>query len=392
MNGDYSVIFQTLDTVADYILAGNSLSEEDLDSICMTIANMNMQLLECDRLNVQKIDELNTDEDWLIFGNELKAIHEAWTEVESHSDGIDIDVSFWKNYCRFKYADRDSLVQVTIDKFESLEAEIKDYFLDLRSKFPFLSTSLNYKTKDYSIIEQHTDMMLNNYENYRWLYERLSDYRSKASLNGIIEFWFDFDLVKMQNHREHLYKDYYDVDIMRYDKDAVMVDFGAFTGDSVKDYIDTFGAYKKIYAFEMTPGTFGHMETELEAYPDIVCINKAVGKEKGYLDIYDGMDTSGNSIFVKGNTRVEMTTLDEEIKEPVSIIKMDIEGAEKDAIIGAKQHIIDDKPQLLISAYHFPEDIFDIPMLINDIRDDYRLYLRFNGRALWPCDYVLFAI
>ena len=71
---------------------------------------------------------------------------------------------------------------------------------------------------------------------------------------------------------------------------------------------------------------------------------------------------------------------------------MDIEGAEKDAIRGASSHIRSEKPRLLISTYHIPEDIFEIPRLISDMREDYRFYMRLNGRGIWPCDYVLFAI
>ena len=85
--------------------------------------------------------------------------------------------------------------------------------------------------------------------------------------------------------------------------------------------------------------------------------------------------------------------MDEDITEPITVIKMDIEGAEKDAILGAKNHIQSDRPRMLVSSYHLPEDIFEIPYLINSIREDYKFYMRFNGcGCLWPCDFVLFAV
>lgn len=80
------------------------------------------------------------------------------------------------------------------------------------------------------------------------------------------------------------------------------------------------------------------------------------------------------------------------IKEPVTVIKMDIEGAEQDALKGAARHIAEEKPRLLISTYHKPEDLFQIPRLIDSMRNDYTYYLRFNGKGLWPCDHVLFAV
>ncbi|MCM1171688.1 MAG: FkbM family methyltransferase [Clostridium sp.] len=120
--------------------------------------------------------------------------------------------------------------------------------------------------------------------------------------------------------------------------------------------------------------------------------NKGVANKKETIFIEDIVD-AGNNITKKGDCPVELVTLDD-ISEPVTCIKMDIEGAEKDALYGAKNHIINEKPKLLISAYHVPEDMFDIPKLIADMRDDYVLYLRFNGEPglIWSCDYVLYAL
>lgn len=70
----------------------------------------------------------------------------------------------------------------------------------------------------------------------------------------------------------------------------------------------------------------------------------------------------------------------------VDIIKMDIEGAEYDALIGAKNTILRDKPILMISAYHKPEDLFVLPEFINSLDCGYDIY--FRDRA----DFVLFAI
>lgn len=41
--------------------------------------------------------------------------------------------------------------------------------------------------------------------------------------------------------------------------------------------------------------------------------------------------------------------------------------------------IINEEPQMMVSSNHISDDIFKIPMLINSIRDDYRLYMRCNG-------------
>ena len=62
--------------------------------------------------------------------------------------------------------------------------------------------------------------------------------------------------------------------------------------------------------------------------------------------------------------------------EPVSYIKMDVEGQEQNAILGAAETIRRCKPKMLISCYHRSEDLFTLPMEVFKLRDDYRIYMR----------------
>lgn len=69
---------------------------------------------------------------------------------------------------------------------------------------------------------------------------------------------------------------------------------------------------------------------------------------------------------------------------------MDIEGAELNALKGAKKTIKDWKPRLAICVYHKPQDIFEIPEYINSIRDDYLFYMRRYEETF--CETVLYAV
>ena len=62
--------------------------------------------------------------------------------------------------------------------------------------------------------------------------------------------------------------------------------------------------------------------------------------------------------------------------ERVTFIKMDIEGAEYDALKGAEHIIRTQKPRLAISIYHDKNHIVDIPALLLSFREDYRFYIR----------------
>ncbi len=318
---------------------------------------------------------------------------ELWEESLERRRGKRIDVVFWEIYEYFKYVDINVIYQSTVQRFMGLREGQRIEYLSLPHRYTFLQNKLDFTQGDYSLIVQHVELMANGIENYRWLYEHLADNRSKMVLNSIIRYWFDFNIPRLHEMCERAFEDYYDMDILACGEDDVMVDLGAFIGDSILGYIKSFGVWKKIYAYEITPSTFQTLVQNLSGYPNVVPVQKGAGSRSGTLYVNDGGHKAGNKLLESGDTPVEVVPLDEDIKEPVSIIKMDIEGAEKDAIFGAANHIKTEKPKLLVSAYHLPEDLFEIPRLIHELRDDYRFYLRFYGHGcIWPCDYVLFAV
>jgi hypothetical protein len=61
---------------------------------------------------------------------------------------------------------------------------------------------------------------------------------------------------------------------------------------------------------------------------------------------------------------------------PLTFIKMDIEGAEYDALLGAAKVIQRDRPILAICVYHTQSDIWRIPLLIHEMLPEHLLYLR----------------
>ena len=88
----------------------------------------------------------------------------------------------------------------------------------------------------------------------------------------------------------------------------------------------------------------------------------------------------------------EIVTLDEDIQEPVSWIKMDIEGMEYDALLGCRTHIVNEHPKLSISVYHGYDDLWLLPKLIHSLNPSYKFYLRYYGGNLIPTEIVLTAL
>ncbi len=62
-----------------------------------------------------------------------------------------------------------------------------------------------------------------------------------------------------------------------------------------------------------------------------------------------------------------------------NFIKLDIEGAEGEAVRGAERIIREQKPVLAVCVYHRPADLWELPLLIRRLHDGYRMYLRLHG-------------
>lgn len=182
---------------------------------------------------------------------------------------------------------------------------------------------------------------------------------------------------------------YFLPDLIRRRKDAVYVDAGAYNGDTVKAFADFQNQeYKKVFAFEMDRKNY-------EAI-DMCCFDDRVhfypfglwSEKRTFSFLSSEMASSLSEI---GSQSAQVITLDEVVKEePVTLIKMDIEGAEKEALKGAEATIRREKPDLAICVYHKPEDIWQIPLLLADMVSGYKLYLRHHGDTIM--DTVLYAI
>ena len=95
---------------------------------------------------------------------------------------------------------------------------------------------------------------------------------------------------------------------------------------------------------------------------------------EGYFEM-----NSGRNSFVSesGKQSVRLSCVDEILNGvDVTYMKFDVEGEEEKALLGAKETILRCKPKMLVSAYHRSEDIFKLPLLVNGIRNDYKIYMR----------------
>lgn len=270
-----------------------------------------------------------------------------------------------------------------------IQKSLEDYF----KKFNYWG-SLDLKNKNYDELNQKAISLKEHLEDYIWLYEQLSDYRSKKLLYAMINNWYQYDFKTLKECQENNYPDYFDLDIVNCCEEEVFVDLGAYTGDSTIDFIKMYNqTYKKIYCYEITDETFQKLKRNLSNYPNIEYRQKAASDTCSIMYLNpSSVDDSANTISKEGNIEIETTTIDKDIQEKITIIKMDIEGSEQKALIGCKKHIQKDHPKLLLSVYHNNEDICKIPRMIEKICPGYKFYIRSHGGNIFPTEITLIAI
>ena len=236
---------------------------------------------------------------------------------------------------------------------------------------------------------------------FRWLFDRLADQQSRRVLTAIVRSWRFYEVEPLRQVREAVYDDYFDLTLLHCDGSEVVADLGAFTGDTFLSYVKNYGslAYRRYYCYEVTKESFEVLKKVTASYPWVVLRRKGAGAGSGTMTLDTNSNASANTLrtgadSVSGESAepVEIVALDDDITEPLTLIKMDIEGSEQKALSGCARHIREDRPKLVLSVYHNFEDIWKLPRMIEDLVPGYRFYLRYHGGDLWPSEITLLAL
>jgi len=152
------------------------------------------------------------------------------------------------------------------------------------------------------------------------------------------------------------------------------VDLGAYDGDTVLEWDRLHPDHGEILAMEPNPKTFRKLLENTKGISGFRAVEGAAWNRNESLR-FNGKSGRSAGIDSNGKNTVAGFPLDE-ICPRADFIKFDVEGAEREAIEGAAKLIREQAPTLCISAYHRSEDLFDIPLLVKQLRPDYRVYLR----------------
>ena len=165
-------------------------------------------------------------------------------------------------------------------------------------------------------------------------------------------------------------------DIIRPEGNEVYVDLGAYTGDTIAELLEyTDGKYEKIYALEPDRRNFKKLTVSTEGMENVEIFNCAVWEKDTELMFADRSGRQ-SAVSTAGKPK-EARSVDSILAGGrADIIKMDVEGAEDEAINGAVNTIKAFRPKLMISLYHRNRDIFYLPLKVLELHPDYRLFIR----------------
>lgn len=173
-------------------------------------------------------------------------------------------------------------------------------------------------------------------------------------------------------------------------ENEVFVDCGCFDGATCYNFAGWCGhkGFEHIYSFEADPENYKKSKAALEPLGkyDLYPYGTADEHKKVYFAA-DAFETSciisreeAEKRNFEGVEEIETVALDDVLEgKRVTFIKMDIEGAEYEALIGARKLIMENRPRMAISVYHKFEDFVTLANLVLEMHPDYRIAFRHYG-------------
>lgn len=195
---------------------------------------------------------------------------------------------------------------------------------------------------------------------------------------------------------------YFEKNLVELSDKEVFVDGGSFIGDTIEEFIrQTQGKYRYIFGFEPDAYSREKAQNVLKDYKHIAISAKGLYSYEGEVRFATtggaSLASGGNIVNVDGDnvsnitvTGLDVFFQDKTLEDYPTFIKMDLEGTEKEALLGASHIIKQVKPKLAICIYHKPEDIYELTEFIYRLNPEYNFFLRHYANYMWET--VLYAI
>lgn len=169
--------------------------------------------------------------------------------------------------------------------------------------------------------------------------------------------------------------EYVPKDLPRYAEPMHLLDCGAYTGTTYRRFVKSY-VVKRYLAFEPDATSFSELSSSKFVSADVTLLPLGVWHRTEMLRFQNGKDM-GSNIDSGGETQIQCVAVDEVARTfDANVVKLDVEGAEMQALLGMRHLISRCRPCLCVSVYHRPEDLISIPRILAQWGLDYRFYLR----------------
>lgn len=274
----------------------------------------------------------------------------------------------------------------TVKKLSDFESEYGDFAVALcfASQLPEVMEAIKNVAARHELIVPSVpafgevlfddDFIGENIENLRQAYDLLADDMSRRVYKNVLRFYYTGDIAlldEITTDKDEAFKN-----ILRLGKNEVYVDLGAYNGDTIEEFLRYAGeGYRKIIAFEPNAKNFAKLQANCAHLPRTELWQLGAWSKNTTL-IFNNK-AGRNSAVAEQGVETRVAAVDSILcGTAATYVKADVEGADSQALLGMRHTLELFKPKLNFAAYHRFEDIFRLPLLINGLNPEYKIFLR----------------
>ncbi len=218
-----------------------------------------------------------------------------------------------------------------------------------------------------------------NFDKFNTVYNMLSDETSKVAYYNIIKYKLTGNISLLKDCETDVCEAY--ETIICPEHTSVYADIGAYTGDTIKEYISFAGHDVSVYAFEPDTRNFAKLSENAKKLDlsDVKLYNIAAWNKKEELIFYSRSGRNSAHTTSHKNLKSKIISADRAdayINTDVDYINIDAEGSDLCALEGLEKVIERCYPTISCAVYHRNEDMFEIPLYLASKYQDFEMYIR----------------
>lgn len=263
---------------------------------------------------------------------------------------------------------------------------------EVLSRFKEISTLHETVAPHLPLFKEDDLVSLNWLEKYELqlesVYNTLADDQSKkvfaATLNyklsGKLSYLFECETNRLEDLQN----------IFTWTGDENYLDLGAYNGDTLQELLQI-STHANLIAVEPDRRNCRKLRALAETLPQSCEIHECGIWNQDTTLAFSDSGGRQSSFCSTQKITVPVSTIDIIVaNRKLSYIKMDVEGAEKEALDGGKATIIQNKPKMFIAAYHYDNDLWQLPLKIKKLVPEYKIYLRKHPYVpCWEINYLV---